>query len=216
MLTLIVSTIRWDGLWAQRFSAGIGSGLIISQMDGDGYTGYDKIGKRIGLRGQAYINETMDFIIELNWEEKGSRIETDLVLSGGEKNRTIHLVYAEIPMLLRLFSKKRNGLFGEIGASISYLVKNRFKVDGDGSLDKFEQLAADFNRSEWNAVLGGGYEFNSHFGILFRTTIGFQYLYRNQEAIEAWQTQVRLKEGEPEPILQLRNYLVSVGMYYII
>ena len=200
---------------AQRFSAGVGTGLIFSQMDGDGFTGYDKAGKRIGLRGQAYISETVDFIIEMNWEEKGSKFESNED-PFGEKNRTVHLVYAEIPVLFRFFRKKRNNLFGELGASISYLVKNRFSVMGEGNLDRYEEISADFNRSEWNFVLGAGYQFDRHFGILFRTTIGLQHLYRDRTLLDEFRNRPAAGKDEEVPIAQLRNYLVSIGAYYII
>jgi len=186
-------------------------------MDGDGFAGYDKFGKRLGLRGLAYISETVDIVVEMNWEEKGSRFESlsDNKLSDS-KNRAIHLAYAEIPVIVRFFRKRRGGLFGELGVSISYLVKDTYDSAGKGSnLDQFEELAPEFNRSEWNVVLGGGYEFNRHFGALFRTTIGFSYLYRNLSALDGY---LNRPSGslEEEPIVQLRNYLVSAGVYYII
>ena len=202
---------------SQRFSAGVGAGIIVSQMDGDGFTGYDKLGKRIGLRGLANISEKIDLVVEMNWEEKGSKFETIVDNKKSDlKNRTIDLAYAEIPVLCRFFLKRRGGLFGEVGVSISYLVKDRFHrgVRG-GDLDEYESLAPMFNRSEWNAVLGGGLELSRHFGFLFRTTFGFSYLYRDLSALEGYLNRPAGSNAE-EPIVQLRNYLVSVGAYYII
>ena len=203
---------------AQRFSAGIGTGLIVSQMDGDGFTGYDKLGKRMGLRGSAYISETLDLIVEMNWEEKGAKFETirENTISSS-KDRSIILAYAEIPVIARFFRRKRGGLFGEVGVSISYLVKDKYETADEygSSLNRFEELSPEFNRYEWNAIVGGGYEFNRHFGVLFRTTIGFSYLYRNRSALEGYLNRPSGSLQE-EPIVQLRNYLVSVGMYYMI
>ena len=202
---------------AQRFSAGIGSGLILSQMDGDGFTGYDKLGMRLGLRGIAHISERVDFILEMNWEEKGSTFES--IIDGNvsaEKNRTLALTYAEMPMMVRIFNRRRGGLFYEGGFAISYLVKDEYLREGRATdLEQFEKVSPDFNRSEWNVVLGLGYEFNRHLGVLFRTSFGFSHLYRNLEAQEGFLNRPVGSTEEP-PIVQLRNYLVSVGAYYII
>ena len=192
---------------------GFNTGIILSQLDGDGYTGYDKLGIRLGIRGEAFLSEKVDFIIELNWEEKGSKFETeDPEQSSKIKNRTVGLAYAEVPLLFRIYHKRRNHLFYEVGAAISYLVKNQFDDShSTQSLEVFRSIADEFNRSEWNIVLGGGYAFNSRFGIHFRTTIGVNHLYRDLSVLE------RLKNLPAEsevPIVQLRNYLMSVGAYY--
>ncbi len=202
---------------AQRFSAGVGAGVIMSQMDGDGFTGYDKLGKRVGLRGLAHITDRIDVVVEMNWEEKGARFESiNDNKKSDNKNRTIDLAYAEIPVLCRFFLKERGGLFGEAGISISYLVKDRYRRGARAAdLDQYEELAPRFNRSEWNAVLGGGIEFNRHVGVLFRTTFGFSYLYRDRSALDGYLNRPAGSLQE-EPIVQLRNYLVSAGIYYII
>jgi hypothetical protein len=191
---------------------GFNAGATLSQLDGDGYTGYDKLGLRLGLRSQASISERIDFIIELNWEEKGSKFESeDPEQNSKIKNRAVALSYAEIPLIFRFYGRKHPHLFAEGGAAIAYLVKNRF-VDPDGeSLGAYREIADDFSRSEWNLVLGGGYAFNDKFGVLFRTTIGVSHLFRDLSVIEKLQN---IPAGSTVPIVQLRNYLMSVAAYY--
>ncbi|NND31190.1 MAG: PorT family protein [Saprospiraceae bacterium] len=200
-------------LEGQRFGMGFNAGFILSQLDGDGYTGYDKIGMRLGLRGQAFISEKIDFIIELNWEEKGSKFESeDPEQSSKIKNRTVGLAYAEVPLIFRVYHRKRDHLFFEAGASISYLVKNRFtSTNVEESLENYRSIADEFNRSEWNLVLGGGYAFGPRFGLLFRTTIAVNHLYRDLSVLEKLNN---LPADDDVPIVQLRNYLMSVGAYY--
>jgi hypothetical protein len=191
---------------------GFNAGTTLSQLDGDGYTGYDKLGIRLGLRSQASLSERIDLIIELNWEEKGSKFESeDPEQDSKIKNRAVALSYAEIPLIFRVYGKKHRHLFAEGGASIAYLVKNRF-VDPDGeTLRSYREISDDFNRSEWNLVLGGGFDLNNRFGVLFRTTIGVTHLYRDLSKLAQLQN---LPGGSPVPIIQLRNYLMSVAVYY--
>ncbi|MCB0685193.1 MAG: hypothetical protein KDC53_01675, partial [Saprospiraceae bacterium] len=75
--------------WGQRFGMGFNSGIILSQLDGDGYTGYDKLGVRLGIRSQAFVSSRMDFIIELNYEAKGSRFEAKHAENPNRKNQYV-------------------------------------------------------------------------------------------------------------------------------
>ena len=201
---------------AQRFSMGVGIGGLLSQMDGDDFEGYDKLGLRVGVRGQAYISPRLDFAVEMNFEEKGSRFENDPAITSSDKSRKIALSYAEMPLMLRYFIRRRPGLYIEAGAAISYLLNSRFEVESDAvSLDEFEKLSPSFNRSEWNVLLGGGFAISDHLDFYFRTSIGFSHLYRDLETRKALEGGQPLGVGETS-IYQLRNYLISFGMHYII
>lgn len=201
---------------AQRFGMGVGIGGLLSQMDGDNFEGYDKLGLRLGVRGQAYISSKLDFAIEMNFEEKGSRFENDPAIKSSDKSRKIALSYAEMPLMLRYFVWRRPGLYIEGGAAISYLLSSKFEVEQDGvSLDEFEKISSSFNRSEWNVLLGGGYAIGDHLDFYFRTSIGFSHLYRNLETRKALERGQPLGVGEAS-IYQLRNYLISFGIHYMI
>lgn len=198
---------------------GFNSGLILSQLDGDGFTGYDKMGLRLGIRSQATISQRVNLIIELNWEEKGSRFEEVIPSdSKGIKNQVVHLNYAEVPVIFRFYPKNKQSIFLEAGAAISYLTGNRFPSEGiDDHPNRYESVADDFERSEANAVLGGGYAFAPRFGLIFRTTIGITHLYHNLDALKELAAIPKPQRNNANaPLVLLRNYLISVGAYYML
>jgi hypothetical protein len=215
ILIIILAGQRVDG---QRFRMGFNPGVILSQLDGDGYTGYDKPGIRLGIRSQALISRKIDFILELNWEEKGSRFE---LVNGDKKlkkDQLVRLAYAEIPVIFRFYLGTRRAFFGEAGGAVSYLVKNQFINENTGEvLSRYQSVVSGFNRSELNAVLGGGYAFNGRLGCFFRTTIGISHLYLNHEAKSGLSQIPPDQRNQPEtPLALLRNYLVSIGGYYLL
>jgi hypothetical protein len=197
---------------------GFNSGLILSQLDGDGHTGYDKPGLRLGIRSQAYISKNVDLIIELNWEEKGSRFESGEADENGKKNQVIRLDYAEVPFILRFYGRKRQSLFLEAGTAISYLVSYKFfGPQIQVPLERYQMVAQDFRRSEINAILGGGYAFTARFGLVFRTSIAINHLYHNAEVIDQVAKLPQVERNNPDvPLALLRNYLVSVGAYFLL
>jgi len=156
----------------------------------------------------------------MNWEEKGSQFAP--ILEKEEDPRSdsrVKLTYAEIPLLFRVYRREQSNFFLEAGAAISYLVKYRFDFDphSEKSLQQYEAVVDKFNRSEWNLAFGGGFAFNHHFGILFRTTIGLDHLYRDAEALSKDPGYKPAGQNRDEdPILLLRNYLVSLSAYYLI
>ena len=198
---------------------GFNSGLILSQLDGDGFTGYDKMGLRLGIRSQATISQRVNLIIELNWEQKGSRFEEVIPSDGkGIKNQIVHLNYAEVPVVFRFYHKRKQTIFVEAGAAISYLTGSRFPPQDIGDHpNRYESVSADFERSEVNAVLGGGYALTPRFGLIFRTTIGITHLYYNLDALKELAAIPVTQRNKPEaPLVLLRNYLISAGAYYML
>lgn len=205
-------------VWGQRFSMGFNSGLIFSQLDGDGYTGYDKAGIRLGIRSQAYLSPGVDLIVELNYEQKGSRFEAKDSENPGLKNQFVHLDYAEVPLLIRFYLKQKRVFFGELGMAVSYLVRSHFKDGNTGkSIMRYENALPLFERSEFNAVLGGGYAVTPRLGMLFRTSIGLNRLYYNAEVVnQVAQLPPAQRHDAHVPLVLLRNYLVSFGVYYLL
>ncbi|MEM6697615.1 MAG: hypothetical protein AAF806_16255 [Bacteroidota bacterium] len=90
----------------QRFHAGIITGVNLSQIDGDDYSGYDKLGIMGGLQGIALLNRRTKLVTELLYSSKGSRVENELIFQP-QKNRVLAVNYAEVPILIRfcLFQK---------------------------------------------------------------------------------------------------------------
>jgi hypothetical protein len=59
---------------AQDFRAGLQFGITPSQVDGDGISGYNKIGLRAGAFVERDINDKVFFFTDLSFTMKGSRV----------------------------------------------------------------------------------------------------------------------------------------------
>jgi hypothetical protein len=197
----------------QRFSLGPAVGIVASQLDGDGFQGYDKLGMRVGLRVEAHIQPKLDFVIELLYEQKGSRFESvELEYLDQGKNRILEFDYAEIPVIFRFYQRKLDKLFFETGASISRLIRYEFvEIGKTQGFSEFQDISKALKKQEINLLFGTGWQASEHLGLLFRTTIAMQHLYKSQfSATESSLT----SDPNVNKVDHLRNYLLSLGMYY--
>jgi len=223
LIFLVNICILTGTVWGQRFSIGVTAGVNSSQLDGDDYTGFDKLGKRFGIRSEANISQLTDMVIELLYTEKGARFQLNKAIStDGSKSRIIHLNYAEVPILFRCFFKQRYHSFFEVGVSLAYLIKDKYEVqteEGIG-LEQFQALSPYFRRNEWNGVFGFGYQFNKNIGLFFRATVALQEVYqRPQGEVDQNQGQNYIwvgNGGSDSQILRLRNYHISAGAFYML
>lgn len=172
----------------------------------------------MGMRSEAYVSKNLDVIIELNWEEKGSRFESKNPEDNQKKNQLVKLDYAEVPILFRIYGRNRQSVFVEVGAAISYLVRNKFQgKETQVPLERYELVAQNFRRSEINAILGGGYAFTQKFGLMFRTSIAVNHLYHDPTVIDQVTKLPITDRNNPDvPLVLLRNYLVSIGAYFML
>lgn len=110
------------------FRAGISAGITTTQIDGDGYAGFDKAGIGIGgFVNNNFGSEKWSGQMELLYVQKGSRRPPNL-----EKGVTlyqINLAYVEIPVLAKFTYKK---LVYEAGLSFGQLIRHReFDMSGE-------------------------------------------------------------------------------------
>ena len=101
------------------FSGGLVAGTNFCQVDGDRYAGYFKIGINAGAVLYARISDRFSLSMELLYSEKGSR--SNFRQNSSSKlytivSQKINLSYAEIPVLLNVYDKKKSHL----GAGLSY------------------------------------------------------------------------------------------------
>ncbi len=99
-IVLLLTGIGISNLYAQKFIGGISAGLASSQIDGDGYMGFNKA----GITGGGFVNSTFKsewaWQFELLYVEKGS-IKPIHPGKGDYSYRKIALRYIEIPLLIK-------------------------------------------------------------------------------------------------------------------
>ena len=205
-------------LGAQHFAAGVQGGLSLSQLDGDQFTGYDKKGIWFGIRGQTNLSRYTEFMVELNYVQKGSRFGR--TQKSEHKNRLIRLSYAEVPVIFRFHKKEKTALFYDLGFSVSFLIHEHFEFDRSPRMEEsFEEIIPDFQRRELNGILGIGWSLSSRLGCFVRTSIGMSLLYKDEtpsDSSQFFRTVLPHQADQPVDIRHLRNYHILLGTFYLI
>lgn len=128
---------------AQIFNAGLMAGLNISQVDGDGFAGYNKAGAAFGMFVNTYFSGSWSGQLEINFSSKGSQLKTT---PEDPQYYRIALQYIEIPLLAQIYFP---GFALEGGLSGGYLFSSREK-DETGDIP----VTDPFRKTEF-AFLGG-------------------------------------------------------------
>ncbi len=154
-LSLILSGfLMVSPLSAQIFNAGIGGGLNIAQVEGDGFSGYNKAGASFGLFVNTFSRENVAIQMEMNYSSKGSQVRTTIE---DPRYYRIDLRYIEIPVFLRYFTAM--GLIAEAGLSGGYLFYSR-EEDELGELPQADTHP--FRKTEFAAHGGIGWLFTEN------------------------------------------------------
>lgn len=140
------------------FQAGAYGGGILSQIFGDNYAGFDRLGPQAGLFSKYVMNNDFQIKTELCYIQKGSK----QVLPKQGIYTNFKLDYIEVPVLLNYFYK--DDIYAEAGLGFSYLLSAKVDLDGSGFID--QDLG--FKNYELSGIIGAGYIFHPHFSISAR------------------------------------------------
>ena len=150
---LILCTIAVPA-FSQQFEGGFFGGFSASQIDGDLFSGYNKIGITAGAYITRKINRNFNLKTEIRFIQKGAfkrNTENDPTLF------KTSLQYAEVPILLQYFHNKK--LFFEAGLVPEVLLTDK-EEDQDG-LISYEP----YNRFSLEGTAGIGYFFNNNLAL---------------------------------------------------
>lgn len=192
-----------------RFNAGIVMGLTTSQINGDRYSGYDKLGGFAGLRVTARINTKSDLVVEMQYNRKGSRNPKQFV-PGAISTRFIALDYIEVPILYHQRVETEIGLISLEGG-IAYARLFGFKINeivNTTSYSTFSEIQEAFNKNELALIMGGGVFINEHLRVMGRFGLSMTLLYKNENPTIASPNTI------PE-INHLRNLYLTFGVNYV-
>lgn len=141
----------------QKFSAGIAFGANISQVDGDGMSGFSKIGMNAGPVVNIRFGEKVALGFELLYSQKGSRsIGAGYSSSSGSYfgRYSIKVNYAEVPFILYYYLQPKYQ-FG-IGASYNRLINSKEQYDdGMNPVIPFDETLYPFNKNNVDALISG-------------------------------------------------------------
>ena len=115
---LLAGMFLSERIFAQRFLGGLSAGINLTQVDGDIFYGYSKVGFNVGPMVAVPFgkNRKWSASLELLYSQKGSRHKG----SADSTNYSLRLDYAEVPVLIHFTDKKL--ISGGVGFSYGQLI----------------------------------------------------------------------------------------------
>lgn len=147
-----------------EFKFGGIAGITTTQVDGDNYGGFHKLGVAAGFFSSVYFDDKMGAEIDVLYIQKGSR-KTPNPNKGDFTSYFLNLAYAEIPVLFKYRTKQA---ILEAGPSFGRLLSSSERTQ-IGTIPQTEP----FNDWELGIVLGAAYPFNDNFdaGVRLQSSI---------------------------------------------
>jgi len=144
----------------RTFYAGVIAGANFSQVDGDSYAGYHKVGFNAGGIVYTHLAPNLAVSLEILFSQKGARGHRTQE-SGAQtfiNAYRINLNYAEIPIQINYFDKRRSHFGG--GFSYSQLINANEVLETNppqqpGNTGYVDLEKYPFKKSDLNFVLGG-------------------------------------------------------------
>lgn len=152
-------------IWGQRFNGGIFGGISASQVDGDSYAGFDKVGLHGGVFVNTFFSEKVGAQMEIKYTGRGARKKTS------ESDPSIYklsLHYIDIPVMLNFIVQKK--IIIEAGLIPGYLFASGGE-DSGGRLDS--DFLVDFKKFDFNWLLGLRYKVNDNISAGIRYSYSF-------------------------------------------
>ena len=154
-LILLFAVFAGLSLHAQTFKAGATAGFVTTQIDGDGYAGWNKVGVNGGLFVNTELSDKVTAEFQITYVQKGSvrPIDPD---NGFFDYYRIRTDYVEVPLLFRFKGRK---FFYDVGPSLGALVR-----DSEEDLNGITPLPFhDWKRTELALHVGLGYKITDQF-----------------------------------------------------
>lgn len=145
-------------MYAQSFDASLLLGANFSQIDGDQFAGYNKLGLNAGIGISRNIDQQWDLGFEIKYSMKGSKKVIDPEVFTPTLKIDYH--YLEVPVLAFYNINEKAVAFG--GPSLGFNVFNQRNDNG------FKTEEDELNRTELALVLGAMYKVNDQWGLEIR------------------------------------------------
>ena len=149
----IIALFSCAHLHSQEFNAGFTAGINMSQVSGDGNSGFNKAGLIAGLFSNVDVSPLINLQMEINYSQKGSRRNPN-TSEGDTDFFLLRMNYIEIPVVARIDYKK---FTFEAGAYYGQLI-NYHLEDELGEFDIPEELNQ-FNNYDVGVIAGIYFKF---------------------------------------------------------
>jgi hypothetical protein len=192
MLVLIL--LPFAGL-TQGFNGGILAGGLVSQVDGDTWQGYHKVGYFAGGFVSLKVSPRSSFMLEMEYIQKGMRQNADSANTGHTYLTRLH--YLEIPLLYQYTFAKR--FQAEIGPAADVLLGYYEEIDG---LDASSEITVDYRAINLCGIIGVSCFLTDHL------KAGFRFNY------SLMSTRTDVTEGSRKILFEVGQYnnVLSLGL----
>jgi opacity protein-like surface antigen len=150
---LCCSILLWCGFsFAQPFGGGFFAGMTASQVDGDTYAGYNKIGLTAGAYVTRELTRRTDLKAELRYIQKGAYHK------GSEQDPSLYKLtvhYVELPVMYQFYLN--DNIIFDAGLAPSVFLFYR-EEDENGEFPEDNP----FRRLGLDASIGANYKFTDH------------------------------------------------------
>ena len=152
---------------AQRFEGGVVGGLTASQVDGDSYSGFNKLGIHFGAFTKTQFNPRWGAQMELKYSGRGAFQGS--LKPNEPKIYQLSLRYIEIPVIAQFYLTEE--IFFDGGVSFGYLMGRKMYDNGGLVPDEEIKRTGEFDRFDLNGIIGINYTLNENI------TLNIQYAY---------------------------------------
>jgi hypothetical protein len=156
ILILVFSSVSF----AQVFHGGVLAGITASQVDGDTYAGFDKLGFQGGVFVTTPITHGIDARMEIKFTSRGAKNPASEDNTGFYK---LGLYYIDLPVLAAIKVKQLGSI--EFGLIPGYL----FAATGEDDYGKIpEESLVDFHKFDLGTLLGISFNISEKIALNFR------------------------------------------------
>lgn len=138
----------------RTFYGGLIAGTNFTQVDGDNFAGYHKVGFNVGGVVYSKIDEHMVASMEVLYSQKGAKSKDYFTVSPGQyiTDYGITLNYAEVPIMIYYFEQNKSHFGGGISYSRLGTAKEHIKTVPSTNIDLNDYP---FKKSDYNLLLSG-------------------------------------------------------------
>ena len=180
---------------AQRFDAGLIAGFNGTQVEGDTFKGYHKVGALAGVFVQTDVAPAIVAGMEIKYSQKGSRKKYDPKQPEVDKY-IMRLGYIDIPLFMGFRTNDRSMIIGGIAPGI--LIHSK-ELNSEGEIP--EQDQQDFNAFDLQPFLGFQFDF------LERASLDLRFALSVIPCSDQSETNYYFHNG-------LFNNVISLAFYY--
>ncbi len=186
ILFVLFSVIVQNLSFGQKFDAHIALGLNASQIDGDLFSGYSKLGIHGGL-GIAYpLDDTWSIESGLHYDALGSQKNLQIGNSSPEEQQKIQLTYLSFPLTAQ-YTMASIPLTISTGIQISQLIDSRIQDGADDTILDF------FSKTDIAALLKADYRFAERWSISIKASEAITLIFNNNKVSEINSNSLRNK-----------------------